>query len=490
MVNPKFEKMEQTWFPHTTIDELQSKMDEGELTSKELVLIYLSRIARFDQDGPKLNSVIEVNSEALHIAEALDFERAKTGKRGPLHGIPILLKDNIDTADKLHTSAGSLALKDSYAKKDAPLVTKLREAGAVILGKTNMSEWAYFMSTENMPSGYSSRGGQVKNPYGTQFDIGGSSSGSGAAIAAQLATVAIGTETSGSILSPSSQNSLVGIKPTVGLVSRSGMIPISHTQDTAGPMARTVREAVYTLATIMGKDRSDAATLKNPLTAESLLEALKESTLKDVRMGIVRESFFDQLSVEKKAVMEQAIEQLKLGGATIVDNVVMPSAKEKWTIDVLVYEFKANLNAYLSNLSHQVSVRTLNDVIRYNQEDSQVRLQYGQSLLTKSEKTSGTLTEKEYLDALQFDQYHSTINGIDATLAENQLDVLVFPNNIGAAIPAKAGYPSITVPAGYTRKGEPVGITFTSKAFSEEKLIKVASAFEQAMNARKNPQLF
>ncbi|WP_306807468.1 amidase family protein [Halalkalibacter krulwichiae] len=429
---------------------------------------------------------MEVNPDALHIADALDYERANVGVRGPLHGIPILLKDNIDTADKLHTSAGSLALKDSYSQRDAHLVSRLREAGAVILGKTNMSEWAYFMTMENMPSGYSSRGGQVKNPYGP-FDVGGSSSGSGAAIAAQFATAAIGTETSGSILNPSSQNSLVGIKPTVGLISRDGIIPISHTQDTAGPMTRTVREAVHVLATIMGNDEKDPATRKNPLTKEELYAALEQPTLKGVRVGIAREGFVDQLPELKRVVINEAIEQLMEAGAEVIDEIVIPSAKEKWSFNVLLYEFKVNINAYLSKTN--VELRTLTDVIRFNQEDPERRLKYGQSLLTKSDQTSGTLTEKEYLEALQFDQYHATVNGIDAAIEQNQLDVIVFPNNLGASIAAKPGYPSITVPAGYTAEGEPVGITFTSTAFTEAQLISIAAAFEGIGKRRKNPKL-
>ncbi|KHF41351.1 amidase family protein [Halalkalibacter okhensis] len=491
MVNPKLKEIEKNWLLQASIDEIQKKMDDNEVSARELVFIYLDRIARIDQSGPALNSVIEVNPDALHIANVLDLERANGKVRGPLHGIPVLLKDNIDTKDKLHTSAGSLALAEHFAKEDAFLVKQLREAGAIILGKTNMSEWAYFMSTENMPSGYSSRGGQVLNPYGPgKFDVGGSSSGSGAAIAAHLATVAVGTETSGSILSPSSQNSLVGIKPTVGLISRHGVIPISHTQDTAGPMARYVKDAVYLLVAMMGKDEQDVVTKSNPLSATSLLKALESPTLAGTRIGVARDPFFTQLTDEKNAILLQALETLKGGGAEVVDEVLIPSEKEKWTIDVLLYEFKANLNAYLQGISPNLPVHKLTDVIRFNQEDAKRRLKYGQSLLVKSDETSGTLTEVDYLNALQFDHYHSTENGIDAALAKDDLDILVFPNNLGAAIPAKAGYPSITVPAGYTEEGEPVGMTFTGKAFSEAKLIEAAAAFEKQTNVRKNPLFY
>lgn len=489
MINPKLQHIHDTWFLDATIDELQQRMDNGEVTARELVLLYLDRIARFDQSGPTLNAVLEVNPDALHIADALDRERIGNGKRGLLHGIPVLLKDNIDTGDKLHTSAGSLTLKDSYAKEDAFLVKKLREAGAIILGKTNMSEWAYFMSRENMPSGYSSRGGQVLNPYGPgRFDIGGSSSGSGAAVAAHLATVAIGTETSGSILSPSSQNSLVGIKPTVGLISRSGVIPISHTQDTAGPMARTVKDAVLVLASMISSDEADPVTQANPFTAEELLAALDYPSLEGVRMGVAREGFLDSLAEGKKLIIESSIRALQKEGALIVE-VSIPSAKEEWSFDVLLYEFKANLNAYLAKLDSAIPARTLTDIIQMNQADSERMLRYGQALLLESDRTSGTLKESKYLQALAFDHYHSTVNGIDAVVNQQNVDVIVFANNTGAAIPAKAGYPSITVPAGYTKEGEPVGITFTGRKYSEKKLIQIAAAFEEKTWARVNPSL-
>lgn len=264
MQNEKLEQLKNEWLVEVTIDEIQEKLNNHEITSRELVLMYLSRIAKIDQDGPKINSIIEVNPEALHIADSLDYERKTNGSRGPLHGIPVVIKDNIDTADKMHTSAGSLVLAESYAHEDATLVKQLRDAGAIILGKTNLTEWANFIA-EDMPTGYSSRGGQVLNPYGTDFIVGGSSAGSGAAIAANLAVVAVGTETSGSILSPASQNSLVGIKPTVGLISRKGIIPISHTQDTAGPMTRTVRDAAILLNVLTAKDPKDPITLTNEL---------------------------------------------------------------------------------------------------------------------------------------------------------------------------------------------------------------------------------
>lgn len=488
MENPKLNQLYTDWLQEATIDQMQEKLESEELTSKELVLMYLKRIASFDQGGPKINSIIEVNPEAIHIAAALDAERKTQGSRGPLHGIPVLIKDNIDTKDKMHTSAGSLALEHSYAQEDSLVAAKLRQAGAVILGKTNMTEWANFM-TEGMPSGYSSRGGQVLNPYGLGvFDVGGSSSGSGAAIAANFAAIAVGTETSGSILSPASQNSLVGIKPTVGLISRRGIIPIAHSQDTAGPMARTVKDAALLLSALAGTDEKDPITLTNPFLAEVDFTAyLNKDGLKGKKIGIAREGYFEYLSKEKLEVMEVAINKLTELGAEVVE-VVIPSAKRKWSYKVLTYEFKAALNAYLKGLHLSYPIRSLKDVIDFNNKNEEKTLKYGQKLLLQSEETSGSLFEKEYIEALEEDIYYSTEQGMDQVLKGNQLDAIVFPNNYGASIPAKAGYPSITVPAGYSSKGEPVGITFTSTAYSEPQLLAVSYAFEQATKARKAPK--
>ncbi|KAA0549001.1 amidase [Bacillus sp. BGMRC 2118] len=486
MRNPKLDNLREEWLPEMTIDDIQEKMDAGEITAKELVLLYLDRIARFNKNGIAIHAVLEVNPDVLQIAEALDTERKVSGPRSMMHGIPVLLKDNIDTGDKLHTSAGSLALKNSYAAQDATIVDLLREAGAIILGKTNMTEWANFMA-EDMPTGYSSRGGQVLNPYGPgKFEVGGSSSGSGAAIAANFATVAIGTETSGSILSPASRNSLVGIKPTVGLVSRTGIIPIAHTQDTAGPMTRTVKDAAILLNTIVGRDETDSATCKNMLNYD-YTEFLIDDGLQGKRIGIARELYFDYLSEEEKACMENAITKLKEKGAIIIDSVVIPSTKVKWDYNVLVYEFKTDLNAYLQTIDPRHGIRSLADVIHFNNENAEATLKYGQKVLLDSEATSGTLTEAEYIQSLEQDQYLSTEQGIDFTLQEHNLDAIVFPNNFGAGIPAKAGYPSITVPAGYSSDNGPVGITFTGTAFTEPVLIEIAYAYEQATKVRKPP---
>ncbi|EWG13082.1 amidase family protein [Cytobacillus firmus] len=487
MENPRLKSFQDGYLLEATIDELQEKMRNGEITSKELVLMYMNRIGQLDQN---IHSVLELNPDALHIAAALDAEREEKGPRSPLHGIPILLKDNIDTGDKMQTTAGSLALKGHCAQSDSFVASQLRRAGAVILGKTNMTEWANFM-TEGMPSGYSSRGGQTLNPYGPgKFDVGGSSAGSGAAIAANFAAAAIGTETSGSILSPASQNSLVGIKPTVGLVSRTGIIPIAHSQDTAGPMARTVKDAALLLNVLAVSDENDPVTLTNQnLQGTDFTAFLDENGLYGARIGIARETYFDYLSSEKLAVMNQAVARLNELGAEVIDEIVIPSTKTDWSYDVLTYEFKADVNAYLRTVAPHLHIRTLSDVIDFNEKNSGKCLKYGQSILIEAEETSGDLTEMAYISALEKDIYFSGEQGIDCVMQEHNLDAIVFPNNYGAGIPAKAGYPSITVPAGYTPEGEPVGITFTGLAYSEPLLIKLAYAFEQATRYRKAPEL-
>lgn len=487
MENPKLRSLIDEWLPEATIDEMQEKMESGKLSSKELVLLYMNRIANVDS---AIHSVLEINPDALHIAAALDAERREHGARGPLHGIPVLIKDNIDTHDKMHTSAGSLALEHSVAPQDSFVASQLRKAGAVILGKTNMTEWANFMAI-GMPSGYSSRGGQVLNPYGPgKFNVGGSSAGSGAAIAANLAAVAVGTETSGSILNPSCQNSLVGIKPTVGLISRRGIIPISHTQDTAGPMARTVKDAVYLLTALAGTDSRDPVTLTNTrLKDEDFSRFLDQNGLQGAKLGIPRDpAFHEELTDEKRELFECAIEQLKELGAQLKD-VSIPSADADWGYDVLTYEFKTGVNAYLSQLHPSVKVRTLTNVIAFNKHHMERTLKYGQELLLESEETSGNLTEKEYVSALEHDQSMSTEQGIEFVLRVHGVEALVFPHDHGSDLSARAGYPSIAVPAGYTSDGEPFGLTFTGTAYSEPMLIELAYAFEQATKMRKPPAL-
>ncbi|GAB4075130.1 amidase family protein [Barrientosiimonas marina] len=469
-----------------TIKAIQTAMQSGDLTSEELVRYYLKRIAAYN---PYLNAVLEVNADAMAIAQALDTERQLQTSRGPLHGIPVLLKDNIDTGDTLHTSAGSLALAGSYAIEDSFIAKRIRDAGGIIMGKANMTEWANFM-TDGMPSGFSSRGGQVLNPYGpNDFDVGGSSSGSGAAVSANLTMLAIGTETSGSILSPSSENAIVGIKPTVGLISRTGIIPISHSQDTPGPMARTVRDAATLLDALTGADNKDPITLAgSEMAADNYTQYLDEAGLKSARIGVVRKGIFDQkeLTESAKAVIEDAIEQMKHAGAQIVDPADIPAADKKWDQNVMVHEFKSDLNAYLSKLAPD-QPHTLQDVIKFNMEHSQDTLKYGQSLLLASEDTSGTLSEPEYLTSRLNDLQWSQNDGIDAVMDNYNLDALLSPANAGADIPARAGYPSITVPGGFTNEGQPLNVTFTGKAYSEPALIRLAYAFEQATNHRESP---
>ncbi|OCA83084.1 amidase [Bacillus sp. FJAT-27225] len=487
MQNPKLKHLYETWLEEATITDMQEKMESGELTSKELILMYLYRIAEFDHNGPGLRSVLEINPDALHIAEALDAERKESGPRGPLHGIPVLLKDNIDTADKLHTSAGSKALADSYALEDSEVASGLRIAGAVILGKTNMTEWANFMSY-TMESGYSSRGGQTLNPYGPgKFNVGGSSAGSGAAVAANFAAAAIGTETSGSILNPACQNSLVGIKPTVGLISRRGIIPIAHSQDTAGPMARTVEDAALLLTALTVSDTADPATLANQLQNVEFTEFLKKG-LAGKKIGVARDYFFSQAGEEKARIADRALEVLESLGAEVVD-IVIPSARLMWDWEVLKYEFKAGVNAYLKGLAPSVKIRALSDVIRFNEENPEEMLRYGQQILINSDETSGGLYEDEYIRSLEFNEYHAKENGIDSVLQEYGLDAILFPHDEGCDLSARAGYPSVCVPAGFTDEGEPVGITFAGTAWSEPVLIQIAYAFEQATLARKAPVL-
>lgn len=474
---------------NATIADIQDWFDQGQLTSAELVLLYLERIARFDRSGPHLNSVLEVNPDAYHIAASLDQERGQRGPRGPLHGIPVIIKDNIATGDKMHTSAGSLAMKDVYAPADSWVAERLRQSGAVILGKANLTEWANFM-TENMPNGYSSRGGQVLNPYGPgQHDTGGSSSGSGSSVAAGLAAFAIGTETSGSILSPASQHSLVGIKPTVGLISRFGIVPISHSQDTAGPMTRTVLDAALALGALTGYDPRDPATgAAEGRYSVDYTMGLTPEGLHGARIGVPRGGFYQHLKPWQAEFMEQAIADLKRLGATVVD-VEIPTAEDLHDFTVLVYEFKSTLNAYLNWLGDRSPVTSLADVIAYNEANAEDCLKYGQTHMLAAEETSGTLTEPEYIQARARDLQLAAAQGIDRVMAEERLDALLFCNNFGAGIAAKPGYPSITVPAGYSPDNEPVGITFTAGAFEEAKLIRLAYAYERGTQRRRPPAL-
>jgi amidase len=473
-----------------TITEIQAAMDSGQITSRQLVLLYFERIADHDKNGLTINSVLELNPDALFIAESLDVERSLQGPRGPLHGIPVLLKDNINTGDKMHTSAGSLALAGSFAGEDAFIVARLREAGAVIMGKANMTEFANFM-TNGMPSGYSSRGGQVLNPYNISTPTGGSSAGSAVAVACNFCTVSVGTETSGSILNPGNLGSVIGIKPTVGLLSRSGILPLSGTQDTAGPMARTVRDAVLLLNAMLGKDAGDAAMGTSAgKVHEDYTVFLDENGLRGARIGIPRDYYFEELTEEQLALFNASVARMQELGAIIIDPADIPTAREIKYSSVVLNEFKTSLNAYLARLGPGAPIRSLKDIIDFNHAHPTETLKYGQSTLLDAEyTTSGTLTEPQYLRDRATDLRLCKEEGIDAVMKEHHLDALLFPADFGARITSRSGYPSIVVPSGYTAAGVPFGVTFSAQAYQEPKLISLAYAYEQHSNVRRPPSL-
>ena len=487
----------------TSVAQLQQWMQTGRFTSRRLVDLYLERIEQVDRSGPTLRSVIEINPEAQAIADRLDAERKATGPRGPLHGIPVLIKDNIDTADRMMTTAGSLALEGSIASRDAFVVERLRAAGVVILGKTNLSEWANFRSTKSS-SGWSGRGGQTRNPYVLDRNPCGSSSGTGAAIAANLAAIGVGTETDGSIVCPSSVNGLVGIKPTVGLVSRSGIIPISRTQDTAGPMARTVADAALLLSAMTGVDERDAATKTSTGKGGDYSKGLNAGALKGARIGVARKRYFGY-SPAADRVIESAIAEMRKAGAVIVDPADIPTAAtlDDCELEILLYEFKADLNAYLAGLAPSVKVRSLADVIAFNEREKTREMPFfGQELFSMAEK-KGPLTTVAYRVALTKCRARARRLGIDAVMTNLGLDAIVAPTGspawttdvvngdhfLGASSTpaAVAGYPSITVPAGEVQ-GLPVGLAFIGRAWSEQKLIAFAYAFEQATRHRQPPK--
>jgi amidase len=486
-----------------TISELQEGMKSGRFTARSLVGKYSARIAEIDKGGPAVNSVIEMNPDAPAIADALDQERKTKGPRGPLHGIPVLIKDNIATADKMMTTAGSLALVGAQAPKDSFLAQKLRAAGAVILGKTNLSEWANIRSNHST-SGWSGRGGLTKNPYALDRNPCGSSSGTGAGISANLAAAGIGTETDGSIVCPSSSNGLAGIKPTVGLISRSGIIPISHSQDGAGPMCRTVKDAAILLGALTGVDSDDAATVASTGKSQTdYAQYCDPNGLKGARIGVARKYFGFSEAVD--ALMEQSLDAMKKMGATLVDPADIPTLGKFGDSEftVLLYELKADLNAYLARLNGNVQVKTLKDVIEFNERHHDQELRYfGQDVFIKAE-AKGPLTEKEYLDAVAKNHQLARVEGIDALMDKHQLDAIVAPTGGPAWLTdlingdhvaggssnaaAVAGYPNINVTAGYL-SGLPVGISFFGRAWSEPTLIKLAYSFEQATKARQAPR--
>jgi amidase len=481
-----------------TILELQAEMQTGVRTACSITEMYLKRIVEIDRAGPALNSVIEINPDALEIAAALDAERRERGPRGPLHGIPILVKDNIDTADRMLTTAGSLALISNRATQDATVARKLREAGAIILGKTNLSEWANFRSTHSV-SGWSSRGGQTRNPYALDRNPCGSSSGSGVAVAANLCAAAVGTETDGSIICPSHTNGIVGIKPTVALVSRAGIIPIAHSQDTAGPMARTVTDAAILLDALAEPWRGEGG-------AESegaFTRFLDRGGLRGARIGVARS--FGGFNPRVDAVFETSLATLRDAGALIIDPANIDTAKQidEPEYEVLLYEFKADLNAYLAGLGPAAPVHSLAEVIVFNEANrDRIMPYFGQEHMLMAQ-ARGPLTEEKYLRALTDCRRLARDEGIDATLAKHHLDAIVAPSGGpawltdyvngdhyigGSSTPAAvAGYPSITVPAGYVC-GLPVGISFIGAAWREPALVKYAYAFEQATQARVPPE--
>jgi amidase len=485
-----------------SVAQLQEAMAAGRITSRALTAKYLARIKAVDKAGPRINSVIEVNPDALAIAAALDKERKERGPRGPLHGIPVLIKDNIATADRMQTTAGSLALVGVKPPRDAFVVEKLRAAGAVILGKTNLSEWANIRSSRST-SGWSARGGLTKNPYALDRNTSGSSSGSAAATATSLAAGAIGTETDGSIVSPASVNGLVGIKPTLGLLSRAGIIPIAHSQDTPGPMTRTVADGAALLTAMAGTDPRDDATKEAAARATDYTKALDRDALKGARLGVVRSQFAGRNDLVA-AEIEKALAVLRAQGATLIDLPELPNAGKygQTEFEVLLYELKADMAAYLAEYAPGAKVKTLADLIAFNEAEKAKEMPYfGQEHFLKAQEKGG-LDSKEYLDALAANQKLSRAEGIDKALADNKLDALIAPTGSPAwltdfikgdfsggsfAQPAAvAGYPHITVPAGFVQ-GLPCGLSFVGPAWSEAKLIGYAYAFEQASRLRKAP---
>jgi len=485
-----------------TLSDLQRQMSSGRETARSLAEKYLARINALDRQGPALRSILEVNPDALRIADELDAERKSRGPRGPLHGIPVVLKDNIATADRMMTTAGSLALVGTKPPKDAFIVTRLRAAGVVILGKTNLSEWANFRSGHST-SGWSARGGQTLNPYALDRSPSGSSSGSAVAVAANLAAVAVGTETDGSIVSPAQSNAIVGIKPTVGLVSRAGIIPISHSQDTAGPMARTVADAALLLSAMAGPDPDDKTTLSRT-PPEGLSAALDAQGLRGARIGIVRNRLF-RYDLARDRIADEAIAVMKAQGAIIVDpaNIATLGMFDDTEIQVLLYEFKDGVNRYLASLGPDSPVKSLSEVIAFNEAHAKEELvHFGQEILMVAD-LKGPLNRTEYTAALAGSQRQARELGIDAVMAEHRLDALFAPTGGPAwpinhadgdrstapgpsSIAAVAGYPHITVPAGYV-DGLPVGVSFFGRAWSEPTLIRLAYAFEQATKHRRPP---
>jgi amidase len=487
-----------------TITQIQARLSSGDLTARSLVKSYLDRIQQIDRAGPNLNAVIELNPDVLETAEMLDKERLAGNVHGPLHGVPILIKDNFDTYDRMTTTAGSLALEGHIASKDSFAVHKLRQAGAVILGKANLSEWANFRS-KHSTSGWSSRGGQTRNPYALDRNPCGSSSGSAVAVAANLCAAALGTETDGSIVCPSQANGLVGIKPTLGLISRAGIIPIAHSQDTAGLIARCVADAAILLGALTGVDSDDEATgASQGKVYNDYTQFLDPAGLKGARIGVARNLAGFSPSVD--AVFENCIQAIHDLGAEVIDpaDLKLPDDSDESELEVLFYEFKADLNAYLASLDPEMNVHSLEDIIRFNEDNRERVMPYfGQDRMLKAQE-KGPLTDEAYLKAHETCLRLSREEGIDAVLQEHQLDALIAPTGGPAWLvdwvngdhytgggcsspPAMAGYPHITVPAGYVF-GLPVGLSFIGAAWQEPLLLRLAYAFEQATQVRRLPK--
>jgi amidase len=489
-----------------TLDKIAAGLARGRFTARSLAGMYLARIHALDKAGPHLNAIIELNPDALRIAGSLDRERRAGKSRGPLHGVPVLIKDNIDTAGRMKTSAGSLALAEHIAPRDAFIVERLRAAGAVLLGKTNLSEWANFRSTHSV-SGWSGRGGLTRNPYALDRNTSGSSSGSGAAVAANLCAVAVGTETDGSITSPAAVNGIVGIKPTVGLVSRSGIVPISESQDTAGPMARTVRDAAILLVILAGggDDPRDPATrgaaARGPVP--DYTRFLDPNGLRGARIGIARKFFAGNPLMNR--FLDDAGATLKKLGAVVVDPTDLPTHGKfrSSEFEVMLYEFKAGLNAYLQAAGPGAAVRSLEALIAFNEKNRAREMPYFEQEILEMAQKKGPLTETAYRQALAECHRLAAVEGIDAVLVKHSLDAIAAPTSAPAWLTdtvlgdhetgdctspaAVAGYPHITVPAGFIR-GLPIGLSFFGAAFSEPVLIKLAYSFEQATNARRPPR--
>ncbi|SDJ24858.1 amidase family protein [Natribacillus halophilus] len=479
--------MADDWHEETSITEIQQAYDEGTLTAKNLVLYYLNRIALWDQDGPYINAVADINPDAIKIAETLDTEREQHGRTGALHGIPILLKESIETADRMATSAGSIVLENWRSNHDAFLVKQLRSAGAIILGKTNMTELAHRVGTQ-MPENYSSRGGYVLCPYGTQFDVGGSSSGSAAAVASNFAPCSIGTETSGSLLNPATRNSLVTVKPTIGLVSRSGIIPLSYSQDTAGPMTQTVADAAHIMQVIAGRDEQDEATKSRPFHTPNYTDALKKDGVQGKRIGIFRDpqpKLTDQIDF---SLYEETIIKLKDLGASLVDSVSIPAVNRDDGDAVVSYECRHSLNNFFARADPFTGFRSFDEFLQSYEDDAHLH-KYGYDRLRVRTSVENSLSNANYLISKLRNQGLDDPQSLENVLADQELDAILFPSSSSYDVAARAGLPSISVPAGFHEDGRPFGVTFTGKAFSEETLFQIAYAYEQATMLRQKPNL-